>query len=109
MTRVNCVPPEELTRQHLIAEYRELPRIFGLVRAAIARGENPNDKRNPPTYTLGTGHCRFFYNKLLYLKVRQMSLMEEMAERGYIVNFQPPSIAEFGAEWCEGWGLGSET
>ena len=43
MTRINCVPPSELTVQHLVAEYRELPRIFALVRAAIARGERPDD------------------------------------------------------------------
>lgn len=60
MTRINCIPPRELSREHLIAEYRELPRIFALVRAAIARGESPDDPRNPTSYTLGAGHVRFF-------------------------------------------------
>jgi hypothetical protein len=66
-----------------VAEYREIPRIFGLVRAAIARGELPNDKRNPTAYTLGTGHCRFFYNKLDFLHVRMRNLAAEMIARGY--------------------------
>ncbi|ENT03393.1 hypothetical protein C038_02848 [Brucella sp. 63/311] len=41
MTRINCIPPAELTGPHLVAEYRELPRVFALVRAAIQRGEAP--------------------------------------------------------------------
>ncbi|MBP7000765.1 pyrimidine dimer DNA glycosylase/endonuclease V [Amaricoccus sp.] len=41
MTRINVVPPEELSRAHLVAEYRELPRVFGMVRAMIARGLDP--------------------------------------------------------------------
>jgi len=31
MTRINCAPKKELSDKHLAAEYRELPRIFGLV------------------------------------------------------------------------------
>ena len=31
MTRINCVPVEELTDKHLGAEYRELPRLFGQI------------------------------------------------------------------------------
>lgn len=83
MTRINLVPPSELSRQHLIAEYRELPRIFGLVRKAIERGEKPDDKRNPKAYTLGTGHCRFFYNKLHFIQMRQYAVISEMVKRGY--------------------------
>ncbi len=28
MTRINVVPVETPTQQHLVAEYRELPRVF---------------------------------------------------------------------------------
>lgn len=35
MTRINLLPASELTDQHLIAEYRELPRIFTIVRTKI--------------------------------------------------------------------------
>jgi len=32
MTRINCIPVTELHNKHLVAEYRELPRIFKLAR-----------------------------------------------------------------------------
>lgn len=87
MTRINCVPVEELVREHLIAEYRELPRIFPLITAAYERGESPTDKRNPLEYRLGTGHVRFFYNKLEYLRQRHKQLVREMHKRNYQTNF----------------------
>ena len=89
MTRINCVPVDELCRQHLIAEYRELPRLFGLIKRAIERGESPNDPRNPRTYTLGKGHVRFFYDKVAWLLHRQWQLYKEMRKRGYQANFKP--------------------
>jgi deoxyribonuclease (pyrimidine dimer) len=101
MTRVNLVPPSELSRQHLIAEYRELPRIFGLVRKAIERGEFPNDKRNPLAYTLGTGHCRFFYNKLGWLLERQYAIIFDMEWRGYQANIRPEGLINgIPLIWC---------
>lgn len=36
MTRINLTLVSELTDQHLIAEYRELPRVFGIVRKHVA-------------------------------------------------------------------------
>lgn len=83
MTRINLVPPTELSRQHLVAEYRELPRIFGLVRAAQAKGKTPSTISQPNSYVLGTGHMLFFYDKLWFLTVRQQSLIDEMKQRGY--------------------------
>lgn len=105
LTRINCVPPSELTRQHLIAEYRELPRIFGLVRAAVERGEQPSDRRNPQAYTLGTGHCRFFYSRLGWLSYRQACLIAEMKRRGYSVNFSDVAglIVGIPWEWFGAW------
>ena len=87
MTRINVVDPSLLSDAHLGAEYRELPRIFGLVRQAIARGEKPNDKRNPKQYTLGAGHCRFFYSRLSFLRDRYLALCEECRARGRAVNY----------------------
>lgn len=89
MTRINVVPPSELHTKHLVAEYRELPRVFKLVRKAVERGESPNDKRNPVIYTLGSGHVRFFYNKLAFLFLRQQDICAEMRARGIIVNYEP--------------------
>lgn len=100
MTRINCVPPAELTGKHLVAEYRELPRIFGLVRAAIARGEQPTVM---DTYRLGAGHVRFFYTRLAWLARRQAALIDEMKRRGYVPQYGAPSLAGFPAEWCGDW------
>lgn len=91
MTRINCVPPSELSGPHLVAEYRELPRVFKLMRAAQARGERIDDKRNPTEYRLGTGHVRFFYNKGLFLLHRQKALVAEMLERGYSPSYTDPT------------------
>lgn len=57
MTRVNCIPVQELTVKHLVAEYREIPRLFKLARIL-----KPNEF--VPLYTLGAGHCKLFYDKL---------------------------------------------
>lgn len=83
MTRINCVPAAELTRVHLVAEYRELPRVFSL-----ARRERSGEKF-PVSYTLGRGHVLFFYTRLGYLANRHTELVREMKARGY-----SPSIPE---------------
>lgn len=105
MTRINCIAAQELTGPHLVAEYRELPRIFALVRAAIARGEKPDDPRNPRAYTLGKGHVRFFYSRLGFLIKRQQSLIEEMLHRGYKPSYQTTAhlIEDIPASWCADW------
>jgi deoxyribonuclease (pyrimidine dimer) len=105
MTRINCIPPRELSREHLIAEYRELPRTFALVRAAIERGETADDPRNPPSYTLGAGHVRFFYCRLGYLVKRQGAIIEEMQSRGYRPAFDDVTalIAEIPMAWRQDW------
>lgn len=105
MTRINCIPPQELTGPHLVAEYRELPRIFTLVRAAIARGERPDDPRNPTQYCLGRGHVRFFYPRLGYLAQRQGMLVAEMLARGYAPGFTQTGhlLDGFAPEWCADW------
>lgn len=82
MTRINCIPVTELSDKHLVAEYRELPRVFGLVTKAIQRGERPDDPRNPTEYTLGKGHVRFFYPRLGYCERRFQALAQEMVRRG---------------------------
>lgn len=88
MTRINCVPVQELHIKHLIAEYHELPRVFGYVRKALERGEDPAKVPGiPPTYTLGTGHIKFFYPRLGYLTERYAELVVEMVARKKMVNF----------------------
>jgi len=78
MTRINVVPPSELTNKHLVAEYRELPRVFALARP---------DAKIPPTYRMGAGHVTFFYDKLLWCYERQRQLVTEMIRRGFKPNY----------------------
>lgn len=86
MTRINCIPVEELHPKHLVAEYRELPRVFSLVKNHYNKHGTKLDQ--PNFYTLGTGHVKFFYNKLKYLAQRQNSLINEMKRRGYKPTFE---------------------
>lgn len=83
MTRINCIPPEELTSLHLLAEYRELPRVFTLAAAANERWEGQEMLDCPDEYCLGSGHVKFFYNKLRYCWLRWLSLRDELIRRGY--------------------------
>lgn len=100
MTRINTVAPVHLLDQHLIAEYRELPRIFALARPAP---EAPTD------YTLGRGHMLFFYHRLAYLRRRHAALVAECRARGFAVNY-PEAPAEtpeqraagLGGDWIPG-------
>ena len=81
MTRINVgIPPAELVNQHLIAEHREIKRIPN----CIAKGKY-NMEGIPERFKLGTGHVKFFYNKLLYLKNRYTSLYNECIKRGFNV------------------------
>lgn len=105
MTRINCVPVEELTDKHLGAEYRELPRLFGQIQKAIERGESPDDPRNPKEYKLGKGHTRFFYNKVSWLTKRYLQLVQECIKRGRVVNYpNPPDLLNtITPEWWQTW------
>ena len=73
MTRINLVKVQELTDQHLVAEYRE---IF-MVGSALQRSlKSPNwektKKSLPVEFTLNGGHVKFFYNKGKYLHKRYL-------------------------------------
>lgn len=105
MTRINVVPPRELTRLHLVAEYRELPRIFGLVRAKQNKGITPQHLKIPSEYTLGTGHMLFFYNKCYFLLHRQQALINEMISRGFTPKFTQTTDLVAGLEdhWLGHW------
>jgi len=81
MTRINVgINPKTLTREHLIAEHREIKRIPNMVRTGRAKIENI-----PSEFKLGTGHVKFFYNKLGYLLKRYQEIYRECLRRGYNV------------------------
>lgn len=107
MTRINCVPASELHSKHLVAEYRELPRIFGCVKALQAKGLGVESvrKRAPLTYTMGQGHMLFFYDKCMFLLRRQQELIREMRFRGYDPKFTYPNdlINGISEEWLGTW------
>lgn len=104
MTRINCVPVEELTDAHLGAEYRELPRVFGLVRCAQQRGVRPSTLKAPKEYTLGAGHVKFFYGKLRWLHDRHRLIVDECLRRGRVVNFhEPPDTSDIHEHWFGSW------
>lgn len=81
MTRINTgVHPSELTREHLIAEHREIKRIPNAIKSGKAKISNI-----PSTFKLGTGHVKFFYNKLGYLLRRYKAIYKECKLRKYDV------------------------
>jgi len=88
MTRINCgIPPTELTGRHLLAEHREIKRIPN----CISKGKY-NMNGIPDTFKLGTGHVKFFYNKLGYLLKRYNKLYTECKRRGY-------NVQNYSAAW----------
>ena len=68
MTRVNCIDPNMLNNKHLGAAWNETPRIITDVEKLIKEGYKPNEISIPEQYVFGTGHMKFFYNKLHYIK-----------------------------------------
>lgn len=83
MTRINLTLVSQLADQHLMAEYRELPRVFGAVRKHVQNGKTVKDFKISSTFILGTGHVTFFYDKLAYLVDRQTQLIAECLKRGF--------------------------
>tara|TARA_R110002050_G_C8609028_1_gene486315 strand:+ start:79 stop:495 length:417 start_codon:yes stop_codon:yes gene_type:complete len=81
MTRISAsVKPQELCDQMLIAEHREIIRIPNTIKSGKAIVKNI-----PESFRLGTGHVKFFYNKLDYLRCRYFELHKECLERGFNV------------------------
>jgi deoxyribonuclease (pyrimidine dimer) len=92
VTRINVIPPEHLTDAHLLAEYRELPRVFALARP---------DPRPVERYTLGPGHVRFFYPRTGYLSRRQSAIIAECLSRGFNIAHRtaPLPVAGLDDDW----------
>ena len=84
MTRVNCVPVQELSDKHLLAEWYELPRVIKMVEKQVA--SHGKIKPVPDSYRMGSGHMQFFADKLGYVLGRLVFLSTEMRKRGYNPN-----------------------
>lgn len=88
MTRINvAIKPAELPDKLLLAELREIKRIPNVIRQG-----KYNLSGIPDQFTLGTGHVKFFYNKLEYLLKRYLALRREALERGFNVS-----------DWSDAW------
>ena len=78
MTRINVIPVIELSDQHLIAEYRELPRVLK---------QNINTINAPKVYCLGKGHVKWAKSHELFLAKRYMDLVSEMRFRDFHMSY----------------------
>jgi|TARA_B110001454_G_C12701620_1_gene426800 deoxyribonuclease (pyrimidine dimer) len=83
MTRINLVQPDELSNQHLVAEYREIFMVgSSLQRSLRSLNWDKTKQTLPEEFTLNVGHVKFFYNKGKYLHKRYIELVKEMRRRG---------------------------
>jgi len=85
MTRINAdLDPRLLHRRHLVAELREITMVPAALRRSLrTKSEQDVLKSIPSSFTLGSGHVKFFFNKMLFLKLRFFRLCKEMQNRGY--------------------------
>jgi hypothetical protein len=88
MTRINIgIDPSCLSNKHLLAEHREIKRIPNSVKAGKAVIKNI-----PPSFRLGSGHVKFFYNKLGHLLSRYKAIKTECIKRGF-------NITDYESAW----------
>lgn len=81
MTRINVgILPAELPDKLLLAEHREIKRIPNAIKSG-----RYNLEGIPDQFTLGTGHVKFFYNKLFYLLERYRAIYSECVSRNFVV------------------------
>jgi deoxyribonuclease (pyrimidine dimer) len=81
MTRINIgIEPHELCDKHLLAEYRELPRIW---RARLV-------SKAPPNFKLGPGHVLWCAQYPRTIADQFSALVAEMLHRGWSPSFLTP-------------------
>ena len=83
------IEPQELPDKLLLAEHREITRIPNAVKNKRAKLTDI-----PEVFTLGSGHVKFFYTKLLYLKNRYASLYQECLKRQFKITDKSNSFNE---------------
>ena len=88
MTRINVgIDPSELNTKMLIAEHREIKRIPNCVRSGRFSMVG-----QPKEFTLNTGHVKFFYDKLGYLRHRYEQIHAECQRRNFNVQYYGDSF-----------------
>ena len=98
MTRVNLQPSETLCDKHLMAELREMKRIPNSILSGKLRPGAITDK-----FVLGTGHVKFFSDKLKWLYNRYTDVFNECVDRGVNVNWMWPSHGWLYFSTCKLW------
>lgn len=83
--RINCIPVKYLADQHLRAEWVEMLMLPAYLKRSIASKDGLRLYEGSE-YTLNTGHARFFYDKLAYVKDRYEKIQIEMNKRGFKTN-----------------------
>lgn len=83
MTRINVIAPEELSDQHLIAEYREIRLLCANLTRTLNSKHGFQEKKVPPQFTLNKGHVYFFFPRGKYIHNRYESIKAEMLKRGF--------------------------
>ena len=86
MTRINLIPVGELSDQHLIAEFRELPRCVNQKLDTSGAYEK---------YKLGKGHVKWARHHCLFLLGRYADLYNEMKFRGFKLSYNLDSFLQY--------------
>jgi len=84
MTRINAgVAPSRLTDQHLLAEYKEILRVFTLHKKNLKKDKTKFLNSLPKEFKLGTGHVMYFLDKIGYIENRFYQLVNELKHRQF--------------------------
>jgi hypothetical protein len=105
MTRINSsIPVQELCDSHLLAEHREITRVPNTIRTGRAI-----IKDIPKKFTLGTGHVKFFYNKVGFIQKRYNQLYDECVARGFDVEPKHNSFDDIPKQLMNDWEATTES
>ena len=97
MTRINTIEPADLLDQHLMAEYRELPRAVKGARELSLR-----EQTEISSFRLGSGHVKWFFPLGGWLVHRHGLIKAQLQARGYSLSHQKPLTPK---EGCSGFWL----
>ena len=87
MVRINIIDVKLLSDQHLRAEWTEIQMLLkSLYNKLQKKSIDEICSTIPESYRLGTGHMKFFENKLTYLFIRMSAVHNELARRKFAVD-----------------------
>lgn len=99
MTRISAsIQPHEFCDKHISGEIYEITRVPTAIKSGRAKIANI-----PDTFRLGTGHVRFFYNKIAYLHRRYIALIHEAQKRGFKHVIDPSIFENIPPELYNDW------